>query len=151
MITKEDDILDEVLIHPTTAKVFVYLKSKKTPVGVREVQRVLNLGSSSTAYWHLNKLRDNGVAEKLGDNSYKLASPYQDVKKIRKAVTVDHYFIGKNLIPEIVVQVVFLVILTPLIILLMVLGLWVQAALTGCIGLATMCYMAIKFYIKVSR
>ena len=150
MITTEHDVLDEVLIHPITAKVFVYLKSKDVPVGVREVQRALSLGSSSTAYWHLNKLLDNGVAEKLGDNNYRLTSSYQDVKKIKKVVAVDHYFIGKNLVPEIIVQVVFLVTLIPIIILLMVLGLWIQAALTGCIGLVVVCYMAVKFYKKVN-
>lgn len=148
MITMTD-ILEEALIHPITAKVFVYLKTKNVPVGVREVQRALGLGSSSTAYWHLNKLLDNGVAEKLGDNNYRLTSPYQNVKKISKTVTVDHYFIGKILVPEIVTQVVFLLTLTPIVIMLMVLGLWGQAALTGCIGLVTVCCMTIKFYRKL--
>lgn len=150
MITTERDVLDEVLVHPITAKVFIYLKSKEVPVGVREVQRALSLGSSSTAYWHLNKLLDSGVAEKLGDNNYRLTSPYQDVKKIKKSIAIDHYFIGKNLVPEIITQIVFLVTLIPIIILLMVLGLWIQAALTGCIGLVLICYMAIIFYRKVS-
>ncbi len=144
------DILEEVLIHPITAKVFVYLKTRNVPVGVREVQRALGLGSSSTAYWHLNKLLDNGVAEKSGDNNYRLTSPFQDVKKISKTVAVDHYFIGKNLVPEIAVQVVFLVTLIPIIIILMVLGLWGQAAITGCIGLVAVCYLTIKFYRKVN-
>ncbi len=72
------------------------------------------------------------------------------MKKISKTVAVDHYFIGKNLVPEIVTQVVFLVTLIPIIILLMVLGLWGQAAITGCIGLVIVCYMTIKFYRKVS-
>jgi len=55
-----------------TLSVYCYLLSKRrNSVGVRQLQRALGFSSSSTAHYHLEKLRDLGLIQKssLGDYS----------------------------------------------------------------------------------
>jgi len=55
-----------------TLSVYCYLLSKRRKsVGVRQLQRALGFSSSSTAHYHLEKLRDLGLIQKnsLGDYS----------------------------------------------------------------------------------
>ncbi len=48
----------------TTLEVYRLLLKKNKPVGVREVQRALNLSSPSVATYHLSKLEDMGLLKK---------------------------------------------------------------------------------------
>ncbi len=48
----------------TTLEVYRLLLKKNKPVGVREVQRALNLSSPSVATYHLTKLEDMGLLKK---------------------------------------------------------------------------------------
>ena len=53
-----------------TLSVYWYILSKRrNSVGVREIQRAMGFSSSSTAHYHLEKLRDLGLVDKnsLGD------------------------------------------------------------------------------------
>jgi DNA-binding transcriptional ArsR family regulator len=53
-----------------TLSVYWYILSKRrSSMGVREIQRALGFSSSSTAHYHLEKLRDLGLVDKnsLGD------------------------------------------------------------------------------------
>jgi Fe2+ or Zn2+ uptake regulation protein len=98
---------NDIISHPSTTSVFLYLKNQNRPVGVREVQKALNFNNPSTAYWHLNKLRDNGIINQLQNDKYQVHESYQDIKKIPLTVTLDHYILtGKN-IPEIVILLTF--------------------------------------------
>ena len=77
----DDKTLTNVFNHPITSKVFLYLRQHKEPSGVRDIQRNLHLGSSSTSYWHLNKLLELGVVRQVSGNKYLLQEEYFDVKK----------------------------------------------------------------------
>jgi DNA-binding transcriptional ArsR family regulator len=57
-------------LNGNTLSVYWYILSKRqNSVGVREIQRALGFSSSSTAHYHLEKLRDLGLVDKnsLGD------------------------------------------------------------------------------------
>jgi len=54
------DEVEEVL-KGTTLKVYRFLLKSSKPVGVREVQRALNLSSPSLAAYHLSRLEEAGL------------------------------------------------------------------------------------------
>ncbi len=58
-----DDDSKEVL-RGTTLEVYRFLLKSNKPVGTRELQRALNLSSSSVATYHLSKLEDAGLLKK---------------------------------------------------------------------------------------
>ncbi len=49
------------VLRGTTVAVYRYMLKTKRIVGVREIQRALNLSSSSVAKYHLSKLEDAGL------------------------------------------------------------------------------------------
>ena len=55
-----------------TLRVYWFILQKNGAVGVREVQRSLNMSSPSVASHHLSKLVNLDLIEKLVDNSYEL-------------------------------------------------------------------------------
>jgi DNA-binding transcriptional ArsR family regulator len=48
----------------TTLEVYRFLLKSTKPVGIRELQRALNLSSSSVATYHLSKLEDAGLLKR---------------------------------------------------------------------------------------
>ncbi|MFW9997222.1 MAG: hypothetical protein ACFFD4_34580 [Candidatus Odinarchaeota archaeon] len=147
IIISGDDPLDEVLSHPLTASVFVYLRLSDQPVGVREVQRSLNFGSPSTAHGHLKKLHDKGMVEQLQGNRYRLLEPYATVKKIPLKVTLNHYFVGGKVVPGVLLLVTFLVTSSVAVLVLILTESWPQAAFTGFLGLIVTAILITKFYL----
>lgn len=71
------------VLRGTTLEVYRFLLKQNKPVGTRELQRALNLSSSSVATYHLSKLEDAGllkreaggfsVAKYLLENSVKIS------------------------------------------------------------------------------
>jgi DNA-binding MarR family transcriptional regulator len=80
-----DDESKEVL-RGTTLEVYRFLLKSNKPVGTRELQRALNLSSSSVATYHLTKLEDAGLLKRemggftvskfLLENSVKVAASW---------------------------------------------------------------------------
>ena len=58
-----DDESKEVL-RGTTLEVYRFLLKSNKPVGTRELQRALDLSSSSVATYHLSKLEDAGLLKR---------------------------------------------------------------------------------------
>ena len=52
------------VLRGTTLEVYRFLLKSSKPVGVRELQRALNLSSSSVATYHLSKLEDAGLLKR---------------------------------------------------------------------------------------
>ena len=48
----------------TTLEVYRFLLKSSKPVGIRELQRALNMSSSSVATYHLSKLEDAGLLKR---------------------------------------------------------------------------------------
>ena len=62
-IALADDESKEVL-KGTTLEVYRFLLKSNRPVGTRELQRALNLSSSSVSTYHLSKLEDAGLLKR---------------------------------------------------------------------------------------
>ena len=52
------------VLRGTTREVYRFLLKSNKPVGTRELQRALNLSSSSVATYHLSKLEDAGLLKR---------------------------------------------------------------------------------------
>ncbi|MCF2138016.1 MAG: winged helix-turn-helix domain-containing protein [Candidatus Thorarchaeota archaeon] len=68
----DDDLELEPKLRGTTLRVYWFLLQSGRSVGVREVQRSLNLSSPSVASHHLTKLERLSLVEKNTDNTYDL-------------------------------------------------------------------------------
>lgn len=83
-------------IHGTTLRVYWYLFRSVRSVGVRETQRALSMSSPSTALYHLEKLRELGVAEKDSAGQYFLKEQVQ-VGTLKMFLKVGHLILPRYL------------------------------------------------------
>ena len=70
MSSDERDLEPE--LRGNTLRVYWYMLSQDSSVGVREVQRAIDMSSPSVASHHLTKLESLELIEKNPDNSYQL-------------------------------------------------------------------------------
>jgi hypothetical protein len=82
----------------TTFKVYLYVAREGHPVGTRDVIRNLPLSSSSVAFRHLQKLEALGLLQKNEYGEYTLKE---------KAGIQGHVWIGRNLVPRLLVYSLF--------------------------------------------
>jgi len=78
-----------------TLSVYCYLLSKrKNAVGPRQIQRAMGFSSSSTACYHLEKLRNMGVIDKnsMGD--------YNITRVVKVGVLSAFVFVGGHAVPK---------------------------------------------------
>lgn len=96
------ELSKESEIHGTTLRVYWYLFKSPNPIGVRETQRALSMSSPSTALYHLEKLRELGVADKNEIGEYVLKEQVQvgTLKMFLK--------IGRVILPRYLFYAVFL-------------------------------------------
>jgi DNA-binding transcriptional ArsR family regulator len=52
----------------TTLEIYMFLVKTNKPVGIREVQRALNLSSPSVVAYHFSKLEEAGLVKRKGGN-----------------------------------------------------------------------------------
>ncbi len=111
MFLKRRKIVPEKhLEHPTTLKLFLYIKSKNPKeVGVREAQRALELKSSSTIAWHLEKLEEAEYVEKRANNKYVLTKEGLEKQDFKIPILIPAQTIRGLMIPRIVFLLSFLV------------------------------------------
>jgi len=95
-LSSDDGISKESEIHGTTLRVYWYMFRSRGPVGVRETQRSLTLSSASVALYHLEKLREIGVAEKDEMGQYSLREKVQ-VGSLKMFLRVGHVILPRYL------------------------------------------------------
>ena len=78
--------------------VYSFVVSKGEPVGPREVMREVGLSSPSVAYWHLQKLENQGLLKKNKNGEYFV---------MEKTGISGHIWIGKNLVPRLIFYSLF--------------------------------------------
>ena len=81
-----------------TLNVYLYVAKKGKPVGPRDVMKGANLSSPSVAYRHLQKLEMLGLLQKNEYGEYFLKE---------KANIQGHMWVGRNLIPRLLVYSLF--------------------------------------------
>jgi len=81
-----------------TLNVYAYIVHASKPLGTREVTRGAHLSSTSMAHRHLQKLEDMGLIEK---------NQYGDYILKEKTSIEGHVWIGRNLVPRLMIYSFF--------------------------------------------
>jgi hypothetical protein len=84
----------------TTLNVYAYIVRADGPVGVREVTRGVELSSTSVTHRHLQKLETLDLIEKDNYGRYVLKT---------KVSVGGHMWVGKNLVPRLIVYSFFFI------------------------------------------
>ncbi|NHK31378.1 MAG: hypothetical protein FK730_08510 [Asgard group archaeon] len=100
----EDIIISQ--LKGTTLRVFWYASSQKT-VGVREVQRTLELSSPSVAAYHLEKLCNLGLAKKDWKNRYQITKKV-NVGELRHYLRIKQWLVPRWIFYATFVTIFFL-------------------------------------------
>jgi DNA-binding transcriptional ArsR family regulator len=90
------ELSKESEIHGTTLRVYWYLFKSPGRVRVRETQRALSMSSPSIALYHLEKLRELGVADKDESGEYALRQQVQ-VGSLKAFLKVGHLILPRYL------------------------------------------------------
>ncbi|OLS32371.1 MAG: hypothetical protein HeimAB125_09610 [Candidatus Heimdallarchaeota archaeon AB_125] len=131
----KNDTKDDDLEHPTTLKIYLLVRSKHPQdVGVREVQRELDLKSPSIASWHLDKLEIAGLLDKLKSNRYKLSEVEETRRKLQIPLKTSVKLYRGLFIPPIFLLLGFLITMSILTIIFMFVNTTI-AAFNGTFGL----------------
>jgi len=99
----EDARVIESELKGTTLRVYWEVFKSPKPLGVRQVQRLIRFSSPSTALYHLEKLRELGVARKDEHGRY------QPVEEIKPSQFRMFLRIGRIILPRFVFYAVFFV------------------------------------------
>lgn len=102
-----DDDSKEVL-RGTTLEVYRFLLKSSKPVGIREVQRALNLSSSSVATYHLSKLEDAGLLKRIDGGFTVSKFLLENSIKISRFLIPRYFFYAIFAISALLIELTFL-------------------------------------------
>jgi len=91
-----------------TLKVYKYILQNDRPVGIREVQRGLNLSSPTLALYHMNKLEEAGLIKKEAAGYVADRIILQNLIRLRRVLIPRNFFYMIFLITSLVMLIVFL-------------------------------------------
>ena len=91
-----------------TLKVYKYILQNDRPVGIREVQRGLNLSSPTLALYHMNKLEEAGLIKKEADGYVADRIVLQNLIRLRRVLIPRNFFYMIFLLTSLVMLIVFL-------------------------------------------
>jgi predicted DNA-binding transcriptional regulator len=95
-----------LVLKGNTLKIYMYiLRKNNESVGVREVQRELNLSSPTLAKYHLERLVEIGLVSQAQDGSYAL------LKEVKVDLLKPFLRLGSHIIPRLITYAVMITIL----------------------------------------
>ncbi|MDG7002006.1 MAG: winged helix-turn-helix transcriptional regulator, partial [Nitrososphaerota archaeon] len=74
----------------TTLRVYRLLYKEGTPLGINEVQRKAGLSTSSLAYYHLNKLAEEGLAKQKDGRYVVDRVVFENMIRVRRSLIPIH-------------------------------------------------------------
>jgi DNA-binding transcriptional ArsR family regulator len=92
----------------TTLEVYRFLLKSSKPVGIRELQRALNLSSPSVANYHLSKLEDAGLLKKEQGNYTVAKYLLENNVKIRRFLVPRYLFYAMFAIGVLAIELTYL-------------------------------------------
>ena len=91
-----------------TLKVYKFVLRSEKPVGIREVQRALNLSSPTLALYHMNKLEEAGLIKKESNGYIADRVILENLIRFRRILIPRNFFYMIFLITSLIMLVVFL-------------------------------------------
>jgi DNA-binding transcriptional ArsR family regulator len=92
----------------TTLEVYRFLLKSSKPVGTRELQRALNLSSSSVATYHLTKLEDAGLLKREAGGFSVSKYLLENSIKVSKFLVPRYFFYAVFAIAALAIELTFL-------------------------------------------
>jgi repressor of nif and glnA expression len=89
-------------------KVYRFILKNDKPVGIREVQRALNLSSPTLALYHMNKLEEAGLIKKEANGYVADRIVLENVIRLRRILIPRTFFYMIFLITSLIMLAVFL-------------------------------------------
>ena len=89
-------------------KVYKFIMKSDKPVGIREVQRALNLSSPTLALYHMNKLEEAGLIKKEANGYVADRIVLENVVRLRRILIPRNFFYMIFFITSLVMLAVFL-------------------------------------------
>ena len=102
-MSEEKDVLRGL-----TLKVYRFILKNDKPVGIREVQRALNLSSPTLALYHMNKLEEAGLIKKELDGYVADRIILENLVRLRRILIPRNLFYAIFLVTSLVMLAVFL-------------------------------------------
>ena len=97
----------DVLRGPTL-RVYRFVLKNGKPVGIREIQRALNLSSPTLALYHVNKLEEAGLVKKYANGYIADRVVLENLIRLRRILVPRYFFYMIFFITALVILVVFL-------------------------------------------
>jgi predicted DNA-binding transcriptional regulator len=94
-----------LVLRGNTLKIYMHILRKNESVGIREVQRDLNLSSPTLAKYHLEKLLELGLVKQDDGGNYVL------LKEIKVDVLQPFLRFGSHIIPRLITYAVMITVL----------------------------------------
>jgi DNA-binding Lrp family transcriptional regulator len=102
-VSEEKDVLRGL-----TLKVYRFILKNDKPVGIREVQRALNLSSPTLALYHMNKLEEAGLIKKEFNGYVADRIILENLIRLRRILIPRNFFYMIFLTTSLVMLAVFL-------------------------------------------
>jgi hypothetical protein len=148
---EDEKKLEDFLGNRLITSIFLHLKTENKPLGVREIQRNLNISSVGSTHWHLQKLLENNAIEQVEGNKYQLVEKYEKMKSIPLRVVMRHYFVGNRLVPNVFFLLFFLINVLILAVFTMLLNLWLFGFFISFSGTIVSLVIVYRFYQQISK
>jgi DNA-binding transcriptional ArsR family regulator len=103
MMSEQRDVLRGL-----TLKVYRFVLKNDKPVGIREVQRALNLSSPTLALYHMNKLEEAGLIKKEADGYVADRIILENLIRLRRILVPRNFFYMIFFIASLAILVVFM-------------------------------------------
>jgi predicted DNA-binding transcriptional regulator len=91
-----------------TLRVYKYILRSDKPVGIREVQRALNLSSPTLALYHMNKLEEAGLIKKEAEGFVANRVILENLIRFRRILIPRNFFYTIFLISSFIILALFL-------------------------------------------
>jgi len=91
-----------------TLKVYKFILKSDRPIGIREVQRALNLSSPTLALYHMNKLEEAGLVKKELGGYVADRIVLENLVRFRRFLIPRNFFYTIFLVTSLIFMVVFL-------------------------------------------
>jgi DNA-binding Lrp family transcriptional regulator len=102
-LSEEKDVLRGL-----TLRVYRFILKNEKPVGIREVQRALNLSSPTLALYHINKLEEAGLIKKELNGYVADRIILENLIRLRRVLVPRNFFYSIFLATSLVMLIVFL-------------------------------------------
>ena len=96
------------ILRGLTLKVYKFILKNDKPVGIREVQRALNLSSPTLALYHMNKLEEAGFIKKELNGYVADRIILENLVRLRRVLIPRHFFYTVFFVASLIFLVVFL-------------------------------------------